>query len=115
MGQTGRSKHEAAVMKKIHRGHLSGSAGILGEAYLWKSGLSFAEGVGCSSVAFEVSDQTELGKDIPGDDDGNEDGRYRVGKNHNAVLSDLRIGNAFHSAQTGVKKTIPPPIRTPCQ
>ena len=50
-----------------------------------------------------VTDQAELRNDVARDHHGYEDDRNGVGEDHHAILGDLGVGDAFHSAQPGVK------------
>ena len=41
---------------------------------------------------------------VAGDLQGNENGGYCIGKNEDDILNDLRVGNALHAAEHGVKE-----------
>ena len=51
-----------------------------------------------------VGDKAKLWNRIPGDHHGDEDCRYGVSENQNAVLSHLRVGDALHAAQNRVNE-----------
>jgi hypothetical protein len=48
--------------------------------------------------------KADLRNRVAGEHNGDENGRHHVGKNQDAKLGYLGVGNAFHTAQNGIKK-----------
>ena len=65
--------------------------------------LSFSR-KGTAAHRGEVTDQAELRNHIASERHGNEDRGNRIGKGHHAILRDLRIGDALHAAEAGIRK-----------
>ena len=58
----------------------------------------------CPAWQLRIGNEAELWDRIAGDDQRDEDRRYSIGENHDAVLRDLHIGDALHTAPDSVNE-----------
>ena len=103
MRKTGRSDHQGRRNAKKIEG-VAGPLGIFLEPEVGGNLVDLLqEGLAVLLSLDVVTDQAELRNDVARDHHGYEDDRNGVGEDHHAVLGDLGVGDALHTAQPGVK------------
>ena len=101
MRQASRANHQRQRDgENINHGFLVFRIGL--KTQLYQCGVEFLQNGHATGP--DLAAQSQLRHRIAGNQHGNKYGRHQIGENQHTILRDLRIGDALHAAQHGIKE-----------